>query len=72
MTEVDININDYYFNVKYVIVVKLSPWFCDWIESTFYVYLLFILHQFVNSEGMKILFKHCYLFVSQWPVAKND
>ena len=26
------------------ILVKMSSWYCGWIESAFYVHLLFILH----------------------------
>ena len=45
---VNININNFTVNFKSDIVVKLSPWFCGWIESTFYVYLPFIFHRFVT------------------------
>ena len=43
---INFNILTDYF--KSDIVVKLSPWFCAWNESSFYVYLPFIWHQFVT------------------------
>ena len=44
----NINSNKFTVYFKSDIIVKLSPWFCGWIESTFYVYLPFILLQFVT------------------------
>ena len=49
-----ISINILTINYKDEIVVKLSLWFCGWIE--FYVYLPFILNQFVISLCAKFLF----------------
>ena len=46
----NINSNNFIVYFKCDITVKLSPWFCGWIESMFYVYLPFILGQFVTSE----------------------
>ena len=43
-----INSNNFTVYCKDDIVIKLSPCLCGWIESTFYVYLPFILHQFVT------------------------
>ena len=48
MISVNINRNNFTVYFKGDNVVKMSSWFCDWIESTFYVYLTFILHQFVT------------------------
>ena len=50
---VNININNFTVNFKGDIVVKLSSWFCGWIESTFCVYLPFIVNQFVTRVGVK-------------------
>ena len=46
----NINSNNFTVYFKSDIVVKLSSWFCGGIESTYYVYLPFILHQFVTRE----------------------
>ena len=46
----NININNLTVNFKGDNVVKLSSWCCGWIESTFYVYFPFILHQFVTRD----------------------
>ena len=45
------NINN--FNVNFIvdIEVKLSSWFCGWIEYTFDVYLPIILRRFVIRLG---------------------
>ena len=53
---VNININNFTVYFKFGIVVKMSSRFCHWIEFTFYVFLPFILHQFVS---MNVL----YLFI---------
>ena len=49
---ISVNITRNNFNVYFKgdIVVKLSPLFCGWIESTFNVYLPFILHQSVTRD----------------------
>ena len=61
------NINSNYLpvNFKDDIVVKLSPWFCGYIESKFYVYLSFILRQFVNGVLVPytITYKHIYMYI---------
>ena len=48
---VNISINNFTVYFKGNIVVKLSPWFCNWIEFKFCVYLPFILHQFVTRDS---------------------
>ena len=45
----NINSNNFTIYFKRDNTVKLRPWFCGRIESTFFVYLPFILRQFVTS-----------------------
>ena len=47
----NIIINNFTVYFKGDIVVKLSPWHCGRIESTSFVYLPFILHQFVTGDA---------------------
>ena len=49
----NINSNNFTVDFKCDIVVKISSRFCGWIESTFYVYLPFILHQFVARDAIR-------------------
>ena len=46
----NINSNNFTVYFKSDITVKLSSWFCGGNEFTFYVYLPFILRQFVNRD----------------------
>ena len=48
-------IDNFTVNFKSDIVVKLSPWFCSWIEFMFYVYLPFLLYQFVTREVSELV-----------------
>ena len=51
----NINSNNCTVYFKGDITVKLGPWFCGWIESTFFVYLPIILRQCVT---MVVLYVH--------------
>ena len=48
------------------ITVKLSSWFWGWIESMFYVYLPFILRQFVTMD------EYTYLLLSVYTWVRNS
>ena len=63
---VNINSNNFTVYFKSDNIVKLSPWFCGWIESTFYVHLLFILRHFFAREGTYYRGKWCAHYCELW------